>query len=134
MKVIIKYRARAKYAISYLTFNNPIRFLYIRKKTIFDEFLYGRYKYIIHERTKYEGDKVFEGFRVITHHHRYTKVIYIYISLLVLNVRKSYKSRVFQREEPKACATSRKVLGLGKIFPLPSSTTSGHPIFRRLVR
>ena len=37
-------------------------------------------------------------------------------------------------EEPKACATSRKVLGLGNIFPLPSSTTSNHPIFRRLVR
>jgi hypothetical protein len=60
----------------------------------------------------------------------------IYIPL-VLNIRKSYKSRVFQpiaREEPKACATSRKVLGLGNIFPLPSSTTSNHPIFRRLVR
>jgi hypothetical protein len=57
MNVIIKYRARAKYVISYLKFNNPIR-----KKTIFDEFLYGSYKYIIHERTKYEGDRYSRDF------------------------------------------------------------------------
>ena len=53
------------------------------------------------------------------------------------DVRKSHKNHVFLRLralEPRASATSRKVLGPGKIFPLPSSTTNGHPFFRRPVR
>jgi hypothetical protein len=130
MNVIIKYRARAKYVISYLKFNNPIR-----KKTIFYEFLYGSTNILF---TNERNTKVI-GIRGISSNNSSSSIYEgdIYISLLVLNIRKSYKSRVFQpiaREEPKACATSRKVLGLGNIFPLPSSTTSNHPIFRRLVR
>ena len=52
-------------------------------------------------------------------------------------MRKSHKNHVFLRLralEPRASATSRNVLGPGKIFPLPSSTTNGHPIFRGPVR
>jgi hypothetical protein len=81
------------------------------------------------------SSSIYEGDIYIPSSPEYTKIVQK--SCLVLNIRKSYKSRVFQpiaREEPKACATSRKVLGLGNIFPLPSSTTSNHPIFRRLVR
>ena len=53
------------------------------------------------------------------------------------NVRNQHFFIYFERLralEPRAGATSRKVLTPGKIFPLPSSTTNGHPIFRGPVR
>ena len=66
----------------------------------------------------------------------------IYHTKVINNPLESWYAKIAQKPcflrlralEPRAGATSRKVLGPGKMFPLPSSTTNGHPIFRGPVR
>ena len=93
MNVIIKYRARAKYVISYLKFNNPIR-----KKTIFDEFLYGSYNN--------SSSSIYEGDIYIPSNPEYTKI-----------VQKSCFSAHSARRAKSLCDFA-KGFGPGEYFPV----------------